>query len=426
MIVPSIDLMDGKAVQLVQGKTKVLEAGDPRPLAERFGLVGEIAVIDLDAAMGKGSNEAVIRDLLKIARCRVGGGIRDAGSAIKWLDAGASKVILGTRAVPEVLSLLPRERVIAAVDARDGQVVIEGWTRPTGAALLDKVRELAPLVGGFLVTFVEIEGTLSGFDVARALPLIEAAAGRDLTVAGGITSPAQVAALDRRGVDAQIGMALYKGLLSLEDSLAECLTSDRSDGLWPTVVVDERGTALGLAYSSAQSLQTAIREQAGVYHSRRRGLWRKGETSGRTQQLLRIDLDCDRDALRFTVRQSGAGFCHKGTRTCWGPSSGLAALADRMDRLRAHAQPGSYTARLLRDPALLKSKLIEEARELAEAADPAHIAREAADVMYFTLARLAASGVRLEDVERELDSRALKVSRRGGDAKPTAPEGARP
>src|SRR5690349_18112854 len=104
MIIPSIDLMDGQAVQLVQGKTKVLEAGDPRPLAERFGIVGEIAVIDLDAAMGRGSNATVIADLLKIARCRVGGGIRDVDTARKWLDMGAAKVILGTRAVPEILS----------------------------------------------------------------------------------------------------------------------------------------------------------------------------------------------------------------------------------------------------------------------------------------------------------------------------------
>ncbi|HLO40675.1 MAG TPA: HisA/HisF-related TIM barrel protein, partial [Phycisphaerales bacterium] len=106
MIIPSIDLMDGQTVQLIQGKTRELEAGDPRPLAEKFGQVGEIAVIDLDAAMGKGSNEALIKDLLRRARVRVGGGIRDVETAMKWLDAGAEKVILGTRAVPEILEKL--------------------------------------------------------------------------------------------------------------------------------------------------------------------------------------------------------------------------------------------------------------------------------------------------------------------------------
>jgi phosphoribosylformimino-5-aminoimidazole carboxamide ribonucleotide (ProFAR) isomerase len=89
MIVPSIDLQDGQAVQLIGGEVKALDAGDPRPLAKRFGVVGEIAVVDLDAALGKGSNAAIVQDLVDLAPCRVGGGIRDVTSAIAWLDRGA-------------------------------------------------------------------------------------------------------------------------------------------------------------------------------------------------------------------------------------------------------------------------------------------------------------------------------------------------
>lgn len=419
MIIPSIDLMNGRAVQLVQGNRLELDAGDPRPLARRFGMVGEVAVIDLDAAMGRGSNKELIRELLPLARCRVGGGIRDADTAREWLDAGASKVILGTRAVPEVLSQLPRERVIAAVDARDGEVVVEGWTKPSGLQLLDRVRELAPYVGGFLVTFVETEGTLKGLDASRAEPLLAAAGAKALTVAGGIRTADEIAALDRLGVDVQVGMALYKGLVTLDQSIAACLTSDRPDGLWPTVVVDERGTALGLCYSNAESLKAALAEQRGIYWSRSRGLWRKGETSGSTQDLLRVDMDCDRDTLRFTVRQEGPGFCHRATRTCWGPASGLSALCERLEQLKHSAPGGSYTARLFNDPALLSSKIVEEARELTAAASPPEIIHEAADVLYFSLVRLAAAGIPLSDIERELDRRALRVTRRGGDAKPT-------
>ncbi len=419
MIIPSIDLMDGQAVQLVQGKTKVLEAGDPRPLAEKFGRVGEIAVIDLDAALGRGSNQAVIKDLLRLARCRVGGGVRDVETARMWLDAGAEKVILGTRAVPEILSQLPAARVIAAVDARDGNVVVEGWTKPSGAAMLDRVRELAPYVGGFLVTFVETEGTLAGLDVERARPLIHAAGGRQLTVAGGIRNAAEIGLLDKVGVDAQVGMALYKGLLSLSESLAACLTSDREDGLWPTVVVDEQGVALGLTYSNPQSLHAAVEEGRGVYWSRKRGLWRKGETSGATQKLLRVDMDCDRDALRFTVRQTGAGFCHRKTRTCWGAPTGLPRLLETLESMKAGAPAGSYTARLLSDPALLGSKIAEEARELVAATSDSEIIHEAADVLYFTLVRLAAAGVPFSSIEGELDRRSRLVTRRGGDAKPS-------
>ncbi|MCC6425582.1 MAG: phosphoribosyl-ATP diphosphatase [Phycisphaerales bacterium] len=426
MIIPSIDLMDGRAVQLVQGKTKVLDAGDPRPLAERFGIVGEIAVIDLDAAMGRGSNADVIADLLKLARCRVGGGIRDADTARQWLDAGAAKVILGTRAVPEVLSQLPKDRLIAAVDGRDDKVVVEGWNTTTDARVVDRVRELAPLVGGFLVTFVEAEGTLSGMNMSRIQPLVEAASGAQLTAAGGIRTAAEIGELDRLGVDAQVGMALYKGLLSLDDSLAACLTSDRPDGLWPTVVVDEHGLARGLVYSSRESLKAALSERAGVYHSRKRGVWRKGDTSGASQQLLRIDLDCDRDALRFTVRQAHPGFCHRGTDTCWGTTWGLPRLAARLTQLKTQPAAGSYTARLLADPALLRSKLLEEARELTDAATPEHIVQEAADLLYFTLMRLTAAGIPLSAVERELERRALKVSRRGGDAKPESKPEAMP
>ncbi len=162
MIVPSIDLMDGRAVQLVGGREKALDAGDPRPIAERFALVGEIAVVDLDAALGRGSNADVIGDLLRIAPCRVGGGIRDAPAARRWLDAGASKVVLGTAAVPEVLECLPAERVVAALDARDGEVVVDGWRRGTGRGILERMAELQGLVSGFLVTFVEREGRLGG------------------------------------------------------------------------------------------------------------------------------------------------------------------------------------------------------------------------------------------------------------------------
>ena len=142
MIVPSIDLMDGQAVQLIGGEKKAIEAGDPMPIAQRFSLAGDIAVIDLDAALGQGENEVLIRSLVSNYSCRVGGGIRDRETATKWLDAGAKQVILGTAAKPELLSTLPRERVIAAVDARHGEVVVEGWQKGTGAPVIERIKEL--------------------------------------------------------------------------------------------------------------------------------------------------------------------------------------------------------------------------------------------------------------------------------------------
>jgi len=412
MIVPSIDLQGGHAVQLIGGETKALDAGDPRPLARRYGLVGEIAVVDLDAALGKGSNAAVTLDLIDLAPCRVGGGIRDVASAISWLDRGARKIVLGTAARPEVLKALPRERVIAALDARHGEVVVEGWQKRTGQGVLARIAELRDLAGGFLVTFVEREGRLGGTDFDFAKEIRAAAGDAGLTIAGGITRVEEVAALDRLGCDAQVGMALYTGKLDLAEAFAAPLESDRPDGLWPTVVVDERGVALGLCYSDLESLRAALEQGRGAYHSRARGLWIKGATSGATQQLLRIDADCDRDCLRFTVRQQPPGFCHLNTRTCWGDESGLGALGRRLAERRAAAPARSYTAKLFADPDLLGAKLREEANELAEAEARAEVIHEAADVLYFTLTQLARHDVDLAEVERALDRRALKITRR--------------
>lgn len=418
MIIPSIDIMNGRAVQLIGGEEKALEAGDPRPIAERFSLVGEIAVIDLDAAMGKGDNAGLIRELVRDFPCRVGGGIRDVYTARQWLDAGARKVIMGTVATPEILSQLPRERTIAALDARHNDVVIEGWTKTTGVTVEQRIDELKDCVGGFLVTFVESEGRLGGLPIERVRELAKLAQPRQLTVAGGVRDPQDIARADRAGADAQVGMALYTHRFDLADGFAAPLTSDRPDGLWPTVVTDESGNTLGLAYSSLESLRGAINTKTGVYFSRsRNALWRKGETSGNTQQLLAIDADCDRDALRFTVRQTGP-FCHTQTDTCFGDLNGLAKL-ERTLRARVNNAPdGSYTRRLLEDDDLLARKLLEEAHEFIDADNAAHTAEEAADALYFLMVTLARRGVTLADVQRVLDRRALKVTRRPGNAKP--------
>lgn len=421
MIIPSIDIADGRTVQLVGGRAQALDAGDPVPWLERFTVAGEVAVVDLDAARGIGSNRSIIADLCRGAACRVGGGIRDYDAARAWLDAGAWRIVIGTAAEPALLRRLPRERVIVALDAIDGEVVVEGWRTRTGRNVAERMRELSGLAGGFLVTFVEREGRLGGTDTERAAALTQAAGDARVTIAGGVTTAEEIAALDALGADAQVGMALYTGRLSLGAAIAAPLTSDRPDGLVPTVVVDERGLALGLAWSSRESVERAVEIRRGVYQSRRRGLWIKGETSGAIQELLRIDLDCDRDALRFTVRQHGSGFCHTGTTTCWGDAPPLATLERTLAERAAGDDAESYTRRLLADPELLRDKLVEEAGELADATAATHVAREAADLLYFTMVRMTAEGVRLADVERELGRRALRITRRPGNSKRAAP-----
>ncbi|KAJ2801504.1 trifunctional histidinol dehydrogenase, partial [Coemansia furcata] len=203
--------------------------------------------------------------------------------------------------------------------------------------------------------------------------------------------------------------------------MAACdLSSDRSDGLVTTVVVDEQRVCLGVAYSNGASLAAALASGDGVYWSRKRGLWHKGLTSGATQALVGVSVDCDADALCFRVRQQSPGFCHRQTTSCFGPAAGIARLAQTVADRRLNAPEGSYTRRLFDDAALLRAKIVEEAGELADATDPADVAFEAADLLYFALVKCAAHGVSVADIERSLDRKHLKVVRRPGDAKPGA------
>lgn len=215
-------------------------------------------------------------------------------------------------------------------------------------------------------------------------------------------------------------------LIDVSRVLLAGAASDRPDGLFTTLVTDERGVALGLVYSSPESVAESLKTGRGVYQSRKRGLWYKGDSSGDIQELIRINLDCDQDCLQFIVTQKGRGFCHLATPTCFGQYSGLSKLQKTLQSRKASAPAGSYTARLFNDQELLKAKIIEEANELCEATTKEEIAFEAADLFYFALTKCIAAGVSLEDVERNLDAKSIKVKRRRGDAKVPLPAAAVP
>lgn len=219
------------------------------------------------------------------------------------------------------------------------------------------------------------------------------------------------------------------GTVSLIDPTAQqlgmsyvaCIRTDRPDGLYTTVVCTRSTEALGLVYSSKESVVAALQCGRGVYYSRsRNGLWRKGDTSGHFQTLHRIDVDCDGDALRFTVTQRGedcAAFCHLNTLTCWAEPLGIRHLEGTLKARLCDAPAGSYTKRLFDDPELLRDKLVEEAQELSEADTKQHVAEELADVLYFAMAKAVKAGVSIDDAVAELDKRSRKVTRRKGDSK---------
>ncbi len=226
MIFPCIDLMDGKVVQLVQGRYKALEGGSPEEMLRQFAAFPEIQVIDLDAAMGTGSNDAVVRLLASKAAIRAGGGVRSVGRARALVDQGARKVIVGTAAFGEpgdpphidgaflraLCAGIGRERLLVALDSKDGRIVVKGWKESTGLAAEDVLQSLEPFCSGFLCTYVDKEGMMQGTDLDWFRRLRSSTA-LELTAAGGITTLEDVRALQQMGVHAALGMAIYTGRL---------------------------------------------------------------------------------------------------------------------------------------------------------------------------------------------------------------------
>jgi phosphoribosyl-ATP pyrophosphohydrolase len=406
MIIPSVDIQNGQAVQLRQGREKVLEAGDPVAWARKFSVYGEIAVVDLDAALGTGENRERVAACCREAVCRVGGGLRDEEAIRRAIRAGARKVMIGTAAEPDFLRRFPKEWLVVALDCREGVVVRKGWTESTGVPVEEMVGRLHSHCSGFLVTFVEHEGGMRGIPMERVRAL-KAASPLPLTVAGGVHTLEEIETLAKWGVDVQLGMALYTGRLDPAEATIACL--DFSKGPLPTVVQDEAGQVLMVAFSTPESLRKALRDRSGWYFSRSRDkLWRKGETSGNVQELVRVRYDCDRDTLLFTVRPAGP-VCHTGGYSCFGDRAEPVLddlwrlLRKRLDGDRVPA--GSYTARLFKDSALLEKKVLEEAGEFARFRDRENLIWEAADLIYFMSVLLAREGVSWETVWDELRGR---------------------
>lgn len=220
MIIPCIDLMGGKVVQLVQGQRQALEGAPPLEMLERFAGFSEIQVIDLDAAMGTGNNSAIVEQLCARARCRVGGGVRSAERAAKLIDLGAYRVIVGTAAFTPELSRIVEasgtEKLVIALDSRNGKIVVKGWKESIEFTALEVIGDLAASCGGFLCTYVDKEGMMQGTDLEWFAQL-RAATTREITAAGGITTLDDIKALKSMDIHAAVGMALYTGRLSLDE-----------------------------------------------------------------------------------------------------------------------------------------------------------------------------------------------------------------
>lgn len=229
MIFPCIDLMDGKAVQLVQGREKALEADSPEAMLERFAAFPEVQVIDLDAAMGRGSNDALVRLLASRAAIRAGGGVRTVERARALVEQGARKVIVGTAAfdgagidaqfLTELRDAIGRERIVIALDSKGGRIVIKGWRESTDLTAEQVLGSLEPYCAGFLCTYVDKEGMMQGTDLDWFRRL-RAATSLEITAAGGVSTMDEVRALLGMNVNVAVGMAMYTGRLSMEELAA--------------------------------------------------------------------------------------------------------------------------------------------------------------------------------------------------------------
>jgi phosphoribosylformimino-5-aminoimidazole carboxamide ribonucleotide (ProFAR) isomerase len=229
MILPCIDLMDAKVVQLVQGREKALEAASPDEMLRQFSPFPQIQVIDLDAAMGRGSNDDIVRMLASKAVARVGGGVRTVGRAQALVEQGAHRVIVGTSAFtkagvdePFLAALRCRRGPRAPhrrVDSRNGRIVVKGWQEATQFTAEDVLRTLEPYCSGFLCTYVDKEGMLQGTDLDWFRRL-RAATTLELTAAGGITTMDEVRALLAMDIHVALGMAIYTGRLRLAELAA--------------------------------------------------------------------------------------------------------------------------------------------------------------------------------------------------------------
>jgi len=224
MLIPAIDLQDGSVVQLVQGERLAIKDDDVFRWVRRFEKFPKVQVIDLDAAMGKGDNLAIVRQIAGALTCRVGGGVRTVERARDLLEAGARQIIAGSslfkNGAPDLdfaktlADAVGIDRVIAAVDSRGGHVVIHGWKTPLPLTPVEAVHALEPYCAEFLYTHVDTEGLMGGTN-RDAILAVRNATTRRVTAAGGITTQAEIDDLDAHGVDAVVGMAVYTGKLIL-------------------------------------------------------------------------------------------------------------------------------------------------------------------------------------------------------------------
>ncbi|KIJ20237.1 hypothetical protein PAXINDRAFT_96474 [Paxillus involutus ATCC 200175] len=323
----------------------------------------------------------------------------DVDQIVTHLDNGTERAIVPLSLAKKLVGIVPATRLLLLLDAANVSAVPDSLRNAVSGVLLKAIS-----------TDVDLIHSISTFFNGLSIHVLS----QDKP------TPSTMRKLAAIGASLVIPISELETSITVADAFLASVISDRSDGLFPTIVSSytQGGRSLGLVYSSRESVAQSIMTGKGVYHSRKHGLWEKGKTSGATQEVMRIRIDCDSDALEFSVVQHGTGFCHLPQPSCFGDIDGLSALERTLLSRLADAPEGSYTRRLFNDQELLRSKIKEEADELCRAETKEEVTFETADLIYFAMTRCVAAGVTLRDVEEVLNKKAKKITRRPGNAKP--------
>ena len=428
MVISSIDLKDGHVVQLKNGRDLVIQRDDADNLINEFNFYGEVAVIDLDAAMGnvdaKGNtvNTNLLKSLLRKGNVRTGGGIRTVKRARELISLGAEKVIIGSSAwnknpssndsvlntefLEELVQAIGKQRIIISVDAINGKIAVKGWTETIDVSLIEGAKQAEQYCSELLFTCAEKEGCMQGTNIDMAQELRNAVKCR-VVVAGGVSTESEIEQLEKMGCDVQLGMALYTNKVSLKDSFIRCLDWKKTDGMIPVIAQSEHGEVLMMGYANHEAFKKTFDTKKLTFWSRTRNtLWTKGETSGHFLEVKKLRADCDRDTVLATVVPHG-GVCHTGSFNCFSSEadekSSMERLYGTIAERFANPKPGSYTATL--DSKRVREKIEEEAEELCEADGKDEVIWEAADLLYFVSVLMYKEGVNWNDIYSELDRR---------------------
>jgi phosphoribosyl-ATP pyrophosphohydrolase/phosphoribosyl-AMP cyclohydrolase len=298
---------------------------------------------------------------------------------------------------------------------------VDGWKTPTGLDLVEAAKQVEPFAGELLFTCVEREGMMAGIDLVPVRKLRDAVSCQ-ITIAGGVSTLAEVEEIAASGCDVQLGMALYTGKIALADAFAASLNWKKGEpplstpdsrlptpnSLLPLIIQSPDGQVLMTGFTDKEALSETFKRGNICFHSRTRNkLWMKGETSGNVLKLIRLRADCDRDAL-LAIAEPAGPVCHTGAWSCFATDRlySLQFLQDIIRERFRNPSSGSYTATLDND--LVREKIMEEAKELCEAKTREEVIWEAADLLYFASVLMTRENVTVREVLDELDRRHKK------------------